>query len=86
MIHLMICRIRGILEAVEGDTALIRPEGGVTYEVLVPAYARLHDYIANEYMPPSFRAWRVSRRGKIATSMNCLSRSRGSGIAERCAR
>jgi Holliday junction DNA helicase RuvA len=34
----MITRITGILEAVEGLEATVRPEGGLTYQVLVPAY------------------------------------------------
>jgi Holliday junction DNA helicase RuvA len=34
----MIARIHGILEEIEGSTALIRLNEGVTYQVLVPAY------------------------------------------------
>ena len=41
----MIARIAGILETVLEGTVLVRTEGGLTYEVLVPAYvvARLGD-------------------------------------------
>jgi len=35
----MICRIHGTLEDLRGDRALIAPGGGLTYEVLLPAYA-----------------------------------------------
>jgi Holliday junction DNA helicase RuvA len=35
----MICRIHGILEDLRGDRALIGPGGGLTYQVLLPAYA-----------------------------------------------
>jgi holliday junction DNA helicase RuvA len=34
----MIARIHGILEEIEGSTALVRVSDGVTYQVLVPAY------------------------------------------------
>ena len=39
MILSMIARIDGILESVEADAALVRTEGGLTYRVLLPAYA-----------------------------------------------
>ena len=39
MMSLMIARIQGVLEAVAGDAALVRVDGGLTYEVLLPAYA-----------------------------------------------
>ena len=40
MIAGMIARIEGILESIEEGTALVRPSGqGLTYQVLVPAYA-----------------------------------------------
>ncbi len=43
----MIARIEGVLEALEGSSALVRLAGGVTYEVLLPTYAvaRLGDSI-----------------------------------------
>ncbi len=34
----MICRLTGTLVGVEGQTAQVEPGGGVTYEVLLPAY------------------------------------------------
>lgn len=34
----MICRLTGILVGVEGQTAQVEAGGGVTYEVLLPAY------------------------------------------------
>ncbi len=34
----MIARISGILDALDGNSALVRPEGGLVYEVLVSAY------------------------------------------------
>ena len=43
----MIARIHGLLEQIENSAALLRCEGGLTYEVLLPAYtaARLVDRI-----------------------------------------
>ena len=35
----MICRIEGILESVARDAGQVRTEGGLTYEVLLPAHA-----------------------------------------------
>lgn len=35
----MICRIHGVLEDLRSDRALIDPGGGLTYQVLLPAYA-----------------------------------------------
>lgn len=35
----MIARIEGVLETIEGSTVLIRPGGGMVYEVMVSSYA-----------------------------------------------
>ena len=35
----MICRIHGVLEGIANGRAQVAPEGGLTYEVLLPAYA-----------------------------------------------
>ena len=35
----MIARVEGVLERIDGDRALVSPPGGVSYEVMLPAYA-----------------------------------------------
>ncbi len=35
----MIARLEGILVEIDADTAIVRAEGGLTYQVLIPAYA-----------------------------------------------
>ena len=35
----MIARIQGVLEAVDGGSAMVQVDGGLTYEVLLPTYA-----------------------------------------------
>ena len=40
IIYLMIAKIQGVLDAMEGGSALVAMDQGVVYEVLVPAYAQ----------------------------------------------
>lgn len=35
----MICRVTGTIDSVEGLTAVVTPPGGLSYEVMLPAYA-----------------------------------------------
>ena len=65
----MIARIHGLLEQIENSAALLRCEGGLTYEVLLPAYtaARLVDRIDQPVMLHTFHFIEATAQGANMT-------------------
>jgi Holliday junction DNA helicase RuvA len=69
----MIARLEGILEEVSSDAALVRAEGGLTYEVLLPAFATAQ------------LASQVGQVVKLHTLHYCESQNQGATLTPRLA-
>lgn len=69
----MIARLEGILEEVSSDAALVRVDGGLTYEVLLPAYSTAQ------------LASQVGQVVKLHTLHYCESQNQGATLTPRLA-